>query len=143
MRSRQLVRGELVHWLAELHDELVEVFLPRFHAESTLNLIPSLEALGAKRAFAPGQADFSGIDGARDLFIQLVRQVAVLDVDERGTEAAAATVVALGPEITSLRGPPPRPIIFRADHPFAYFVRDRETGAVLFAGRLVTPARYP
>ena len=62
-----------------------------------------------------------------------------IDVDERGTEAAAATVTHYRVTASLKEEKEPEPIVFRADHPFIYFLRDSETGAVLFAGRLVTP----
>jgi serpin B len=144
--ERRLVNGELADWLAGLHDELVLVFLPKFHAESKLDLAPPLIELGAALAFDPKRADFSGIcgsgSGGEGLFIGLLQQVAVVDVDERGTEAAAATAVVPVPKAAMRPENPPKPIIFRADHPFLYFIRDRETGVVLFAGRLVQPTLY-
>jgi serpin B len=83
----------------------------------------------------PGSADFSGMDGTRDLFITDALHKAFVSVDEEGTEAAAATVVAIGD--TSV---PPPPVEFIVDRPFIFFIRDIETGAVLFLGRVANPA---
>lgn len=112
----------------------VEVFLPRFRTESRLRLDEALKALGMEEAFSEG-ADFSGIDGTEDLFISAVLHQAWIEVDETGTEAAAATAVGIG--VTAVPAPP---AVFRADRPFTYLIRDRESGAVLFWGRFDSPA---
>jgi serpin B len=84
-------------------------------------------------AFKPG-ADFSGIDGQRDLYISAVAHKAFVEVNEEGTEAAAAT----GTIMAHLSVARPTPI-FRADHPFIFLIRDVRSGAVLFLGRMVDP----
>ena len=81
-------------------------------------------------------ADFSGMDGARDLFIGDVLHKAFVAVDEAGTEAAAATVVIM--ELTSMM--PESAIEFRVDRPFLFVIRDIPTGAILFVGRVMNPA---
>ncbi len=82
-------------------------------------------------------ADFSGMHtGGEDLSISAVVHKAFVDVNEEGTEAAAATGVVVG--VTSA-APPPKPVHFRADHPFLFLIRDQKTGSVLFMGRLETP----
>jgi hypothetical protein len=85
-------------------------------------------------AFVPGGADFSGMDGMRDLFLSFVVHKTWVQVDETGTEAAAATA---GGATTSV--PVTKPPPFRADHPFLYFIRDTQTGSLLFMGRLANP----
>ena len=80
-------------------------------------------------------ADFSGIDGRRDLAISQVAHKAYIDVSEAGTEAAAATGIAVS--LTAYA----EPAVFRADRPFLFFLRDTAAGAVLFAGRLENPKR--
>ena len=87
-------------------------------------------------AFDPDRADFSGMDGARDLFISDVLHKAFVAVDEKGTEAAAATAVIM--ELTS--APADEPISFTIDRPFLYLIRDGQTGTILFLGRVVNPA---
>ena len=77
-----------------------------------------------------GSADFSGMNGGKDLMISAVIHRAVVQVNEEGTEAAGATGVVM------TRSMPPR---FLADHPFLFAIRDAETGAILFLGRLVNP----
>ncbi|MEK7269556.1 MAG: serpin family protein [Planctomycetota bacterium] len=121
----------------------VEVFLPRFRIEPpTSRLEQALAALGMPDAFEPGKADFSGVNGKKpphpeSLFIHFIVQKASVDVDERGTEAAAATAIGLS-AAESLEPPPPPPV-FRADRPFLFLVRHRETGAILFMGRVTNP----
>jgi serpin B len=93
-----------------------------------------LVKMGMALAFT-ANADFSGMNGGREpLLISNVLHKAFVDVNEEGTEAAAATAV-----IVARGGPPPRPIVFRADHPFVYLIRDRRTGCILFMGRMANP----
>jgi serpin B len=119
-------------WLAALRPTLVDLWLPRWTFTSRLDLGPPLEAAGMPLAFTPG-ADFSGMS-AEPLFIDEVVQEAFIEVNETGTEAAAATAV--GVTATSLELPVEKPKIFHADRPFLYLIRDRKTGVVLFLGRV-------
>jgi serpin B len=124
----------------------VEVFLPRFRMRWGGELEAGLRALGMPLAFTPFRADFSGINGreppdAESLFISAVLHQAFVDVDEEGTEAAAATAVM--PVAAAARWrhrPPPVPIV-RADHPFLFAIRDRKSSAILFLGRMADPTR--
>ncbi len=121
-------------------EQQVDIFLPRFTLESSFELKNTLEAMGMPDAFTPGVADFSGIDGARDLFITHVFHRAWGQVNEAGTEAAAATVV--GDSFTCGRpGDGPTVFLFRADHPFLFFIRDTQSGSLLFLGRLTDPSQ--
>jgi serpin B len=88
-----------------------------------------------KAAFDPATADFSGMDGTRDLYITDVIHKAFVEVDESGTEAAAATAVIVG--TTSV---PADPIKVTIDRPFLFLIRDIETGTVLFLGRVMDPS---
>jgi serpin B len=121
-------------WTADLQQRKVSVYLPRFKIESSFSLSKQLSELGMKDAFDPDRADLSGMDGSRDLFIKEVIHKSFVEVNEEGTEAAAATGVVVG--VRSAPAPPPE---FRADHPFLFFIRHDATGAVLFIGRLVRP----
>ena len=115
----------------------VDVTLPKFKTTAEFSLGDALQALGMKKAFVPNAANFAGMNGCEaDLFIAFVVHKAFVDVNEEGTEAAAATAVGVDP--TSK--PPPAPV-FRADHPFVYLMRDNRTGCVLFLGRLSDPTR--
>jgi serpin B len=93
--------------------------------------------MGLNDAFDPSRADFSGMDGrAHWLYLSAVLHKAYVEVNEQGTEAAAATAVVIG--VTSaIRKELPRD--FRADHPFLFLIRDRTTASILFAGRVTTP----
>jgi serpin B len=94
-----------------------------------------LKSMGMTDAFAPGAADLSGMNGGRDLFISAVVHEAYVEVNEEGTEAAAATGVAIS--LTSV--PIDRPPVFRADHPFLFVIRHKQTGSILFIGRVTNP----
>jgi serpin B len=117
------------------HEETVIVSLPRFTMATEFQLKPVLCALGAELAFSD-DADFRGI-GEEPLKISEVVHKAFVEVNEEGTEAAAATAV--GMALCAGVRPARRPIVFTADHPFHFFIRDRKTNAVLFSGRLVHP----
>jgi serpin B len=106
-------------------------------ARKPLALNDALASLGMKQAFAPGAADFSGIDGTRDLFVSAVVHEGFVDVSEEGTEAAAATGVVIG--VRSALPPQEEPLEVRADRPFAWAVVHQGTGAVLFAGTVTDP----
>jgi serpin B len=114
----------------------VEVWLPKFKQTGTLSLKDTLSALGMRKAFSNGEADFSGMNGGRDaLFISAVEHKAFIDLNEEGTEAAAATGAAMA-QLIMPQGPLP---VFRADHPFLFAICDVRTGLVLFLGRVVQP----
>jgi serpin B len=111
----------------------VEIHLPRFRIESGYRLEETLVAMGMKTVFGP-DADLSGINGERDLFVAAVAHKAFIQVDEEGTEAAAATVAMA--EVKSEVG---KPVEFRVDRPFLFLIRDRERKTVLFLGRVSDP----
>ncbi len=116
----------------------MELFLPRFKLESSFELNGPLEKMGMPDAFS-AKADFSGMDGSRLLYISAVFHKAWGDINEEGTEAAAATVV--GMRAMSVVVQPAPPPVFRADHPFLFLIRDMRSGSLLFLGRLVDPAK--
>ena len=132
-----LTRAWLRARLDALAPKQVRVTLPRFRLESELSLRETLAGMGMPSAFDPSTADFSGMDGTRDLYISAVVQKAFIEVTERGAEAAAATGIVFG-ATSEMREPDP-PAVFLADHPFLFLLRDRETGTILFAGRLTEP----
>lgn len=124
--------------LSSLKPRSVQLSLPKFEIKgATFSVKPALQALGMKRAFVGGEADFSGIvsPSVDALFIQDVVHQAFVKVDEKGTEAAAATAVLVG-RLSAVQDPP---AVVVADHPFLFFVRDIPTGTVLFAGRVAAP----
>jgi serpin B len=112
-----------------------ELHLPRFMVEYAHELVPALRRLGVRRAVSPGQADFSGI-GDGPLAIGQVLHRAVLEVNEQGAEAAAATAVmmTLGAMIDA-----PQPFVMRVDRPFLCAIRERASGLVLFLGAISSP----
>jgi len=115
----------------------VVLSLPKFTYVSAFSLNDALKELGMADAFDPDKADFSGMDGARDLYISNVLHKAFVAVDEKGTEAAAATAVIM--EVTS--APIDQPMVVTVDRPFIYLIRDTRTGSVLFLGRVLDPSK--
>jgi len=124
-------------WTALMPSREVIVHLPRFKSTSSFELSDVLKSMGMASAFNPTAADFSGMAGDRDLFISAVLHKAYVDVNEEGTEAAAATGVVV--RAMAIRVPQPVPV-FRADHPYVFMIRDERTGAILFLGRVVDPS---
>jgi serpin B len=133
--EKKLTGANLTGWLGRLRKQEVVVTLPRFKTTREFMLKEPLQALGMKRAFVAGGADFTGMSGTegKRLFISAVVHKAFVDVNEEGTEAAAATAVVVS--ILSARITP----VFRADHPFVFLIRDNRSGSVLFMGRLTNP----
>jgi serpin B len=123
-------------WKGLLSERRVDVFIPKFKFETGYSMVDALTQMGMPSAFEDGVADFSGIDGSKSLVIQNVIHKAFIDVNEEGTEAAAATAIIFG--TTSV--PPPTPV-FRADHPFIFFIQQRDTGNILFMGRVSDPGK--
>jgi len=119
--------------IGDLEDEHVALTLPKFEFESEFSLVDALAAMGMPIAFS-GAADFSGMTGTRELFIGEVLHKAFVSVDEAGTEAAAATAVVM--ELTAI---PEEPVEVTVDRPFVFLIRDIETGALLFVGRVANP----
>jgi serpin B len=117
--------------LQELRLDDVELHMPKFAYDATLDLAQTFEEMGMSDAFDISRADFSGIDGTRNLFIGSAVHKASVTVDEMGTVAAAATEV-VG-EVETM------PIEVKIVHPFIYIIRDGESGTVLFVGRVVDP----
>lgn len=124
--EESLTIGKLKGWLGMLREQEMAFMLPRFELTSRFRLADVLQRMGIRLAFSRA-ADFSGIsDGT--LFISQVVHQTCINVDEQGTEAAAATAVILK-----------RGAVFRADHPFLFLIRDRSTGSIIFIGRVVDP----
>ena len=112
----------------------VEVFLPKFKLTQQFDVNDILSKMGAEEMFTPGKADLSGIT-AEPLFVSKVVHKAFVEVNEEGTEAAAATAIGLN----FMCMPLPKPV-FKADHPFLFLIRHNDSGAVLFLGRLLKPS---
>jgi serpin B len=92
--------------------------------------------MGMPLAFSKVGADFSGMTGKRDLFISKVIHQAFINVDEKGTEAAAATAVVMNLMMAPQHA---EPKIFKADHPFVFLIKDNTTGSILFMGTIMKP----
>jgi serpin B len=142
--EKKLTTEKLNDCIAKLSSQKVIVSLPKFKVEAGFELAAQLKALGMGLAFDASEhtkADFTGMKqdkSVRDLFISKVIHKAFVDVNEEGTEAAAATAVIIEATIKSVHIEPPTPV-FRADHPFLYMIRDQKSGSVLFLGRLNQP----
>lgn len=136
--EKSLSADNYTHWLGRLRSQNVRVWLPKFSAAKDFELGDTLSAMGMPSAFSPTAADFSGMDGQRDLFISKVIHKAFVTVDESGTEAAAATAITMRPTAVFR---PEQPAEFKADHPFIYLLRDNRSGAVLFMGRYLGPTQ--
>ena len=128
-----LSEAVLARWVKELRVQRVAVLLPRFTVTFEAALGDTLKAMGMTDAFNPGAADFSGIAPGKGLALSAVTHKALIEVGEEGTEAAAATAVAIG--ITS---DDPMPV-FKVDRPFVFLIRHLRSGAVMFAGRVSNP----
>jgi len=124
----------LAMWTGALQERNVRVSVPKFRVTAEFSLADVLTAMGMPSAFT-GAADFSGIDGRRDLALARVVHKAFVDVAEEGTEAAAAT--GIGVSLISMKVDPDP--VFRADRPFIFLIRDTRTGLVLFTGQLMDP----
>ncbi len=133
--EEKLTIGRLSDWLGGLQERKVIVSIPKFKMTSQFSMASVLKSMGMTDAFAPGAADFSGMNGRKDLFISAVVHEAYVEVNEEGTEAAAATGVAIS--LTSM--PVDRPPVFLADHPFLFVIRHRQSGSILFIGRAANP----
>lgn len=132
--EKTLTAENLSKWLGKLRNRKVIVSIPKFKMTSQFALASVLKSMGMINAFSPN-ADFSGMNGRRDLFISAVIHKAYVDVNEEGTEAAAATAVTM--KLTSVG--PTRIPVFRADHPFLFLIRDNHSGSILFIGRVMNP----
>jgi serpin B len=127
----------LKQWKHRLRKREVLVFLPKFTMTSTFRLDKTLVSMGMVDAFNDSKANFAGMDGRPDwLYIGAVLHKAFVDVNEEGTEAAAATAVVM--KARAMPAPPPT---FRADHPFLFLICENQTGSILFMGRVNDPTK--
>ncbi len=125
--EKSLTVEKLKEWFGFLTEQVVDVYLPCFKIDATYDMIPSLRLMGMKNAFDSNAADFSGINSKTEpLWLGGVTHHACIQVDEEGTEAAAAT------GIMGSFGAPPHTYVFRANHPFVFLISDRRTGCILF-----------
>ena len=134
--EKKFTADNLAAWLKQAKSESVQVTLPKFTFSAELQLAATLKAMGMPDAFDAGKADFSGMTSAQKLFISAIIHKAFVAVDEEGTEAAAATAIAMAGAAMPV---PTKPKIFRADHPFLFLIRHPATNEILFLGRLTNP----
>jgi len=135
--AKNLTIDQLDQAIGSLHAMQVDLSLPKFKFDWSAALPDALKALGMTDAF-DDQADFSGMDGAHDLYISNVLHKSFVSVDENGTEAAAATAVVVGLMAAPVQQ---NPVEFKADRPFLFLIRDNPTGTILFMGQVMDPAQ--
>jgi serpin B len=129
--ERVLNPAKFAAWTAALRSQKVAVIIPKFRISWGLRLNGALQGLGVRDAFNPERADFAGMDGRpHRLYLSDVLHQTFIDVSEKGTEAAAASAMAMTKS---------SPAMFYADHPFLFFIRESATGSILFMGRLADP----
>lgn len=132
--ERELTYEKLSEWTKSdnMMKAEVDLYLPKLKLEENYDLKSPLSSMGIRNAFDPGQADFTGMSVKKDLFISEVIHKAFVEVNEEGTEAAAATAVLM------MRSRVPT-MTFKADHPFIFFIRHNKSQTILFFGRLCSP----
>jgi serine protease inhibitor len=135
--EQSLTDSNLQQWLRQVTPvSKVVVTMPKFKMTQQFELGSTLSAMGMPQAFS-SNADFSGMTGHRDFAISEVIHKAYVDVNEEGTEAAAATAVTMRAlAMPAQQAPPP---VFRADHPFVFIIRDNRSASILFMGRMADP----
>ncbi|XP_005398986.1 PREDICTED: leukocyte elastase inhibitor [Chinchilla lanigera] len=131
--EKQLTLEKLREWTENLETMEVNVHLPRFKVEESYNLNNNLTNLGVQDLFNSSKADLSGISGARDLSVSKIIHKAFIDVNEEGTEAAAATA---GVAVFAMLV---QEVNFLADHPFLFIIKEKSANTPLFIGRLSSP----
>ncbi len=135
--EKRLTNNNVKEWMGELlnsYRSKISVSLPKFKTTCELELADVLVNMGMLSAFSLPPADFSGMTGKKGFFISKVIHKAFVDVNEEGTEAAAATAVAMAKGIS-------KTLLFQADHPFVFLIRENQTGSILFIGRIVDPTK--
>ncbi len=120
--------------MSTMREVKIRVSMPKFKFTKSFNLQKTLSQMGVKDLFIGSKADLSGINGNRNLFVSEVYHKAFIEVNEKGSEAAAATAVVARMKCKAKPSP-----VFRADHPFLFLIRDNNSGAILFLGRLSKP----
>ncbi len=133
--EKSLSFRKIEKWSQSIKLRKVMVSLPRFRLVSELELNAPLGRLGLKQSFSDS-ADFSGITPEKPFYIKAALHKAYVDVDEEGTEAAASTVIIFDESSVA-----DNPIIFNANHPFLFLIRDNHTGLILFIGRVADPSK--
>ncbi|CAO2636465.1 Serpin B13 [Lemmus lemmus] len=130
-----LTTDKIIEWTSAQNMNMIEVYLslPRFRVEEKYDLPAPLEHMGMVDAFTAQKADFSGISGSKDLVVSKVLHKSFVEVNEEGTEAAAATGVEVSLTSTLITED------FSCDHPFLFFIKQNKTNSILFFGRMSSP----
>lgn len=129
---------KLTDWIRSMSETELDIYLPKFKVETGNYILNDyLINLGMEKAFLPDEADFSGMTGLRELFISKVVHKAFIEVNEEGTEAAAATAVIMMKSAVNGDGR----VVFNADHPFLYLIKHKKTGTILFTGIVNNPTQ--
>nr|XP_014583296.1 serpin B3 isoform X2 [Equus caballus] len=130
----KLTAEKLIEWTSSqnMRERFVDLYLPRFKVEESYDLKDTMMSLGMLDAFSPQDADFSGMTGSRGLVVSKILHKSFVEVNEEGTEAAAATGIEFG--LLS-----PRAYSFHCDHPFLFFIKHNKTNSILFLGRVSSP----
>lgn len=134
--KRALSLDKLNEWKSALEENEVDVYIPKFTFTAKYHMSNYLESMGMALAFTP-EADFLGIDGKNDLFISDIIHQAFVDVNEKGTEAAGSTGIAM--PMSAINAP--KIPVFDADHPFLFLIQDTKTGTILFIGSVGDPSK--
>jgi len=129
-------KNVLSGWINSMNDTELDIYLPKFKFETKYNLNEYLRGLGMEKAFTY-EADFSGINGEPTLCISSVLHKAYIEVNEEGTEAAAATAIVM--ILTSTDSDGNSRIVFNVDHPFLFLIQHKDTGTILFMGKVTNP----
>lgn len=135
--ENSITTEKLSEWKDDLREQRVNIFIPRFKFETKYFMADTLAEMGMPTAF--GAADFSGMTGKMDLVISQVIHQAFVEVNEEGTEAAAATAVIMK-ETSAGPGGPKTPV-FMADHPFIFIIQQKDSGNILFMGKITNPTQ--
>lgn len=131
-----LSTDNLTNWFSKLSESKKNVFMPKFEFKFDKSLISNLEALGMIDAFNASKANLSGISEAAQIYVSEVMHKSYIRVDEKGTEAAAVTGITVG---VTTAGPDTS--VFRADHPFVFLIREKDTNSILFIGKVIDPTK--
>jgi serpin B len=139
--EQSFTSGVAGEWIQKLQPvEKVILTLPSFTMTQQFELSSTLSAMGMAQAFS-GSADFSGMTGKPEFSISAAIHKAYIDVNEKGTEAAAATAIVMYATAMRREAPEPPPVVFRADHPFLFILLDTKSGSMLFLGRVADPTK--
>ncbi|MGO8752506.1 MAG: serpin family protein [Thermoguttaceae bacterium] len=136
--EKKLTQANVQEWTKGLRWQEVIVYVPKFTMTSQFSLKDTLQTMGMTRAFGQN-ADFSRMSRGEGPYISAVVHKAFVDMNEEGTEAAAATAVVETKKEALMKEEPETPPVFRADHPFLFLIRENQTGGILFMGRVMNP----